>query len=356
MAHEPALGRAQAIAREHGHTRASFVHLALALLEEDVVRAHLASIGYSLRRLEGHFREELANEAPASAYRDTPDVGVDPALEALLAPTSTMLGFSKRPATNAIVFERLLEHWKERTQFRFEEGALRRFTEATKEVARRLGHGTQVIEHVFIALAKRTADDGRFARALETLGHTPDDVARALTRRFSDPRARSTVGISGFPALRVRLSILANASRREDLAIAPLVVDFLRHPHARAALEAVGVSPSALLFTYVHGSSRAEPVAVKGPVEVVLHNDDFSTMEVVMKVLQEHFDRSQEEATTITMQVHAYGSTTFSVADGAGADAAVRAARAECDALGMPLRMELRGLPVGDAPPATKKS
>jgi ATP-dependent Clp protease adaptor protein ClpS len=40
---------------------------------------------------------------------------------------------------------------------------------------------------------------------------------------------------------------------------------------------------------------------------VILHNDDYTTMEFVIEVLQKFFRKSTEEATRITLQVHQTG-------------------------------------------------
>lgn len=41
--------------------------------------------------------------------------------------------------------------------------------------------------------------------------------------------------------------------------------------------------------------------------KVIFHNDDFTTMDFVVKVLIEVFYKSQSEATTIMMAVHEHG-------------------------------------------------
>lgn len=58
-----------------------------------------------------------------------------------------------------------------------------------------------------------------------------------------------------------------------------------------------------------HQSGVATANEVKRPVryKVLLHNDDFTTMEFVIYVLQKHFKKTFEEATAVMMKVHKDG-------------------------------------------------
>lgn len=57
------------------------------------------------------------------------------------------------------------------------------------------------------------------------------------------------------------------------------------------------------------GVAVAERPATKRPslYRVLLHNDDFTTMEFVVEVLVRHFDKSPTEATAVMLQVHHLG-------------------------------------------------
>jgi len=63
------------------------------------------------------------------------------------------------------------------------------------------------------------------------------------------------------------------------------------------------------------GHEREEGVAIaerpktrRPPLyRVLLHNDDFTSMEFVVEVLVEHFDKSDTEATRVMLQVHHLG-------------------------------------------------
>jgi ATP-dependent Clp protease adaptor protein ClpS len=57
------------------------------------------------------------------------------------------------------------------------------------------------------------------------------------------------------------------------------------------------------------GTGLAERPKTRRPslYRVLLHNDDYTTMEFVVDVLVRHFDRSATEATHVMLQVHHVG-------------------------------------------------
>lgn len=56
-------------------------------------------------------------------------------------------------------------------------------------------------------------------------------------------------------------------------------------------------------------AEKKEKVKIKKPKQykVVMHNDDFTTMEFVVAILSDIFNRSIEEANKIMMEVHKNG-------------------------------------------------
>lgn len=71
--------------------------------------------------------------------------------------------------------------------------------------------------------------------------------------------------------------------------------------------------------------------------KVLLHNDDYTTMDFVVQVLIEHFHKSEAEATYVMLQIHHKGSGVAGVYPRDQAETKVAEVTAEARAAGMPL-------------------
>ncbi len=109
-----------------------------------------------------------------------------------------------------------------------------------------------------------------------------------------------------------------------------------------AALSGAGFRLRAFRYVVAHGS--AEPVAVvgcgDGPVRVVIHNDPFTTMELVEAVLVEVFGRTPETAKELMLRVHERGEAELATMDAADASARIAEARSRAGVQDFPLRIE----------------
>ena len=74
-----------------------------------------------------------------------------------------------------------------------------------------------------------------------------------------------------------------------------------------------------------------------GRYKVLLHNDDYTSMEFVVELLRRFFDKSPAEAVHLMLQVHHKGRATAGVYPREVAETKVAEATAEARAQGMPL-------------------
>lgn len=75
--------------------------------------------------------------------------------------------------------------------------------------------------------------------------------------------------------------------------------------------------------------------------KVLVHNDDFTTMEVVILILVKHFHKSPAEATHIMLNVHYKGVGVAGVYPREVAETKIAEATSEARAAGMPLLLTL---------------
>lgn len=322
------LERARSLARRKGHGRVTTVHMLLSLSNVAEVQHRMADAGYSLARLDRRMRDALAAEPEGRGYRDAPEPIIDGALEPVLAAYVTELA----------VFDTLIAPFA--PELAFDETPLRRFWEETAGATSASGHRRGLVEHALYVLARRATDDGRFAGALATLGVDRRDFRHRIAERIAAVTQSAPVG--SYLDLRYRAIVHANATMRDVLGTEALVVDLLRAAPARRALEAVGLSAHALLFSYVHGAVEAPIPILAGPADVVFYGDEFTPTETLAGVLTKYFGQPPASAFGMAQTVRQDGHGFLRVPDGRPAGDTVAVARAELAGQGMPLRIELR--------------
>ena len=91
------------------------------------------------------------------------------------------------------------------------------------------------------------------------------------------------------------------------------------------------------------GAAIAEQIEVKEPpkMAVLLHNDDYTTMEFVIEVLIRFFKRTPEESVKIMLAVHEQGSGVAGIYPSEIAETKVSQVEEYAQASGFPLRATL---------------
>ena len=108
------------------------------------------------------------------------------------------------------------------------------------------------------------------------------------------------------------------------------------------ACAAGGVRAMDLLFVLAHGAPEAELTVPDGTeLAIVLVNDDVSTMEVVVEVLERDFALDRAPAVELMMRVHHTGQAEVGRFPAAEARERARAASARARAQGFPLLLRL---------------
>ena len=114
----------------------------------------------------------------------------------------------------------------------------------------------------------------------------------------------------------VERAILRAMVAKKEFDISDVLVELLndRDSYAAMLLRAEGMSRLDLLRRVSHGSARPPITALEKTrltrsnlVQIVLHNDHYTTMEFVVTVLREVFQCSDTEAAELMLQVHRSG-------------------------------------------------
>jgi ATP-dependent Clp protease adaptor protein ClpS len=91
------------------------------------------------------------------------------------------------------------------------------------------------------------------------------------------------------------------------------------------------------------GVAVAERPRTRRPAmyRVLLHNDDYTSMEFVVEMLQRHFDKSPTEATRVMLQVHHMGIGVAGVYTRDEAETRIERVTVEANAAGYPLLLTM---------------
>lgn len=193
---------------------------------------------------------------------------------------------------------------------------VKRLIQAAGQAAVRFGHGAVTVDHLLYALLSENAAAALLGRCgcdlvhverelLEYLELLPEQSGRVLRDPRSDASFTRVLETAALRALRASKPLIE---------VADLLVPILDESQSYASmlLGAEGLTRLELLRCVSHGTP-APPLYQGGDlpagtrVNVVLHNDHYTGMEFVIRVLEEVFAHSEKAAAARMMQVHLEG-------------------------------------------------
>lgn len=191
------------------------------------------------------------------------------------------------------------------------------------------GHTAMWPLHLIYGLVQ----DETFTAALKRVGGDPDAVE---TRVLAALDAHATDDPKGMETIGSLVSYTYAVAQHHERKIT--IVDFFARLALLDEAKLLEVPVDELLFLLVHGMP-APPPDLEGRTEchVILRNDDFTTQELVMQVLRDVFELSEDDAYTRMMQTHTEGKTIVGRYRLAVARDKIIAARSRARAKAMPL-------------------
>ena len=204
---------------------------------------------------------------------------------------------------------------------------------------------------------RKNGDDLHLASTLLRIG----SVTHALAAIGVDPaqaRARVEAQIEALPKrgwapLRVQMRMVRLVHHAADRAfgagLAELdgpylfatIVSLDENAGLLKALADVGFTLRAFRWYLAHGATSAPPSPESGPVEVILHNDPFTSMPLVVEIMTSLFGKDAAAAQELMMRVHEEGRAQVAVLYARDAAEKLARLRARADAEDAPLRATL---------------
>ena len=218
---------------------------------------------------------------------------------------------------------------------------------AAEDAARR-SHAATSLEHVLLAVAR--SPDGR--ALLAACGVDVADMERELDEYLGliEGERRRRADVPGpdvaYDRVLQRAASQVVSSGKTVIEASHLLGALLRERETYAAMlfHAAGIDRVDVLRVISHGTRhfdlRFPPGASR--LRVILHNDDYTTMEFVVKVLEEHFGLPPEQAQRRMMEVHTSGVSPVTLLAAADAMALVDRVHATAAESGFPLRCSLQ--------------
>ncbi|MCA9665352.1 MAG: ATP-dependent Clp protease adaptor ClpS [Myxococcales bacterium] len=205
-----------------------------------------------------------------------------------------------------------------------------------------LMHALLQNEEISAALAREGVDmaavDAHFQRRLEALDDSATADSESKGAWLWSPESRQVV---------LEALAEARASQRGEVRLTQLANRLSRiYPEFLSEVEDARLSRPVLLAAIAHGADEDEapPLMLEAGerAEVLLHNDDFTPMELVVNVLCEVFGYAQQAAIDKMMAVHNGPPAAVGCYDAEEAERKLGEATDRARAAGFPLRFSLR--------------
>lgn len=199
------------------------------------------------------------------------------------------------------------------------------------------------VEHVLFALA----EERWLVAATRAAGGDPDRLREVLADGLASREGQEAAHAAAAELSSLVHATLAHAKVLRRRAGCDLfVVRAVQTPRVAALFERAGVRPASLLGVLVHGEVVVDDDAIDVPpgarVEVLFHDDDVTTMDLVVELLVTCFDLGEAEATQAMLEVHGRGLGVVATLAAEDARARVALAREAARAHRAPLRISIR--------------
>ncbi|MEJ7731172.1 MAG: ATP-dependent Clp protease adaptor ClpS [Polyangiaceae bacterium] len=328
-----AVQEACAEARRCRHREVDAAHVIRALLRLPVVLGTLSVRGVSVALVNEELEARLAGLPAVTSYRDGAEVALSAPVEAAMRGSMVLRWI--RPLSALAMFDALTGAEKMRevvARSRFDQAPVDGIARAALAAAQARGHRNVLVEHALYALLDAPA----VANAIRHLGRDVGEVRKRLDERLQlvvSKRLAERNSLVAFTSLR------ANLTGARALAPDGIAVNLIRE-HLGATLAALGLPAFDLLYAVVHGRPLDDALVDASRVEVWLHDDDHTTMEAVVQVLEEAFGAKHAEAEASMRRIHLEGRAAIGCFAREDARARLAVARAFCRDRMMPLRID----------------
>ncbi len=350
---------ARSLARRYHHAAVDLDHLLSAILSHRE-SPPLSIVGVSRPELLARVDARLAARPPSTLYRDSAiEPSLSPGAQTALRRAAAARGLTffraitlkelfeallTAPTLAALVVEASLES---------EELELLLGQARTLAISRR--HERVVVDHVLRVLMQASW----FLAALQAVDADPSDLRASLEARLAaEPQSPSGLRVRRSPDLDdlARLArATASLTGAAEVGARHFVALLLRGPHRAQAFIDADVPLLSLLRYFASGRVDAgeDALETESDLDVVFHNDEWTTMEFVVEVLTQCFDVPAVEATKLMLAIHQRRELRIGSFPAADARARVGEARTRAEKASMPLRISLRRVVDESDPAAT---